>query len=62
MKKTDRTTIVERRTLATRDPIVLRPQASASLFLKPSFAISAQRGGLVVNVCALPVTDWASEA
>jgi len=64
MKKTDRTIQLERRTPPTREPIVLRAPAPSPgpIFLKPSFAISAQRGGLVVSVSARPAKDSVSKA
>jgi len=40
-----------------REAIILRPPSQGPLFLKPSFAISAQREGLTVNVSVRPAKD-----
>ncbi len=59
MNKTNRTQRPDRRrgSSGPREPIILRAPSQGPLFLKPSFAMSAQREGLTVNVSVRPAKD-----
>lgn len=58
-KKTNRRQLFER-WANNRGPLILRaPSQPGPLFLKPSFAISAQPGGLTVNVSVRAEVDAA---
>jgi hypothetical protein len=56
MNKTNRIQRADRPN-SPREPIILRSPVQGPLFLKPSFAISAQRDGLTVNVSVRPAKE-----
>lgn len=59
-QKTTRNASFERRG-ANREPMVVRGSPGCT-FLKPCFAITAQAGGLTVNVSARPEKDGTPRA